>query len=137
MTFPDKGYQGCGGTLRTPFKRYRHRWWLSGPQKDVNRGDARILALDERALAILTTWKILVKLQAILVLHAPRAAATRDEEGRSITRMPRKCHCIISVSSDGGKRRSSIGDHRDIKRRYSCETRRPVPFAEIVDIKSI
>ena len=25
MTFADKGYQGAGGTIRTPFKRHRHR----------------------------------------------------------------------------------------------------------------
>lgn len=36
-TFADKGYQGAGGTIRTPFKRYRHRPWLSRRQRDVNR----------------------------------------------------------------------------------------------------
>ncbi|GGM81236.1 hypothetical protein GCM10007977_098300 [Dactylosporangium sucinum] len=28
-TFADKGYQGAGGTVRTPFKRHRHRPKLS------------------------------------------------------------------------------------------------------------
>jgi DDE superfamily endonuclease/Helix-turn-helix of DDE superfamily endonuclease len=80
MTFADKGYQGAGGTVRTPFKRHRHRPRLSARQKDVNRDHARIRALGERAVATLKTWKILTKLrccphrataiiQAILVLH--------------------------------------------------------------------
>ncbi|WP_219501851.1 transposase family protein [Nonomuraea ceibae] len=79
-TFADKGYQGAGGTIRTPFKRHRHRPWLSRGQRDVNRSHARIRAIGERAVAILKTWKLLTKLrccphratalvQAILVLQ--------------------------------------------------------------------
>jgi hypothetical protein len=81
MTFADKGYQGAGGTIRTPFKRHRHRPRLSRSQKAVNRSHARIRALGERAVAILKAWKLLVRLrccphrttaivQAILVLQA-------------------------------------------------------------------
>ncbi|MBO3751268.1 transposase family protein [Streptosporangiaceae bacterium NEAU-GS5] len=84
MTFADKGYQGAGGTIRTPFKRHRHRPRLSRAQKDVNRAHARIRGVGERAVATLKTWKVLVKLrccprrataivQAILVLHAIEA----------------------------------------------------------------
>ncbi len=80
MTFDDKGYQGAGGTIRTPFKRHRHRPRLSRRQKAINRDHARIRALGERAVATLKTWKILAKLrccprrataivQAILALH--------------------------------------------------------------------
>ena len=80
MTFADKAYQGAGGTVRTPFKRHRHRPKLSRRQKAVNRSHARIRARGERANATLKTWKILAKLrccprrataivQAILVLH--------------------------------------------------------------------
>jgi hypothetical protein len=80
MTFADKGYQGAGGTIRTPFKRRRHRPKLSRQQKAVNRAHAKIRARGERAIATLKTWKILTKLrccphrataivQAILVLH--------------------------------------------------------------------
>ncbi|ETK33369.1 IS5/IS1182 family transposase [Microbispora sp. ATCC PTA-5024] len=80
-TFADKGYQGAGGTVRTPFKRHRHRPRLSRGQKDVNRAHARIRALGERAVATLKAWKLLSKLrccphratpivQAILVLQA-------------------------------------------------------------------
>lgn len=83
-TFADKGYQGAGGTVRTPFKRHRHRPRLSRGQKDVNRAHARIRALGERAIATLKTWKVPAKLrcrprratstmQAILVLHAVEA----------------------------------------------------------------
>ncbi|GAB2443684.1 hypothetical protein GCM10027187_03470 [Streptosporangium sandarakinum] len=83
-TFADKGYQGAGGTVRTPFKRHRHRPRLSRGQKDVNRAHARIRALGERAIATLKTWKAPAKLrcrprratatvQAILVLHAVEA----------------------------------------------------------------
>ncbi|RGA06045.1 IS5/IS1182 family transposase [Microbispora triticiradicis] len=84
LTFADKGYQGAGGTVRTPFKRHWHRPRLSRGQKDVNRAHARIRALGERAIATLKTWKVLAKLrccprrattivQAVLVLHAVEA----------------------------------------------------------------
>ena len=80
MTFADKGYQGAGGSVRTPFKRHRYRPKLSRRQKAVNRSHARIRACGERAISILKTWKILAKLrscprratavvQAIQVLH--------------------------------------------------------------------
>ncbi|GAA4474153.1 IS5/IS1182 family transposase [Phytohabitans houttuyneae] len=80
MTFADKGYQGAKGSVRTPFKRHRHRPKLSSRQKAVNRSHAKIRALGERAIATLKHWKILAKLrccprrttavvQAILVLH--------------------------------------------------------------------
>jgi hypothetical protein len=61
MTFADKGYQGAGGTVWTPFKRRRIR--LSRRQKQVNRHHAKIRALGERAVATLKTWKILTKLR--------------------------------------------------------------------------
>ncbi|WP_055480807.1 IS5/IS1182 family transposase [Sphaerimonospora mesophila] len=81
MTFADKGYQGAGGTIRTPFKRHRHRPRLSRHQKAANRAHARIRARGERAIATLKAWKLLSKLrycphratailQAILVLQA-------------------------------------------------------------------
>ncbi|MER7473605.1 transposase family protein, partial [Micromonospora sp. NPDC000018] len=80
MTFADKGYQGAGGSVRTPFKRHRYRPRMSRRQKAVNRSHARIRARGERAIATLKTWKTLVRLrccprratgivQAILVLH--------------------------------------------------------------------
>jgi len=83
LTFADKGYQGAGGTVWTPFKRRRIR--LSRRQKSVNRHHAKIRALGERAVAILKTWKILTKLrccprrataivQAILVLQTAEDA---------------------------------------------------------------
>ncbi|WP_346155314.1 transposase family protein, partial [Nonomuraea recticatena] len=79
-TFADKGDHGAGGTIRTPFKRHRHRPWLSRGQRDVNRAHARIRAIGERAVATLKAWKVLTKLrccphgatalvQAILVLQ--------------------------------------------------------------------
>lgn len=80
LTFADKGYQGAGGSVRTPFKRHRHRPKLSRRQRTVNRAHARLRARGERAIATLKTWKVLAKLrccprrataivQAILVLH--------------------------------------------------------------------
>ncbi len=79
-TFADRGYQGAGGTVRTPFKRHATRPRLSRGQKAVNRAHARIRALGERAVAALKTWKVLAKLRccprratavaaAVLVLH--------------------------------------------------------------------
>jgi hypothetical protein len=72
-TFADKGYQGAGGTIWTPFKRRRAR--LSRRQKSVNRHHAKIRALGERAVAILKTWKVLAKLRcsphpATAIVHA-------------------------------------------------------------------
>jgi hypothetical protein len=64
MTFADKAYQGAGGSVRTPFKRHRHRPKLSRRQKAVNRAHARIRARGERANASLKTWKILTKLRS-------------------------------------------------------------------------
>ncbi len=62
-TFADKGYQGAGGTVRTPFKRHATRPRLSRGQKAVNRAHARIRALGERAIATLKTWKVLIELE--------------------------------------------------------------------------
>ncbi len=80
LTFADRGYQGAGGSVRTPFKRHRRRQRLSRREKAVNRSHARIRALGERAIATLKTWRLLNKLrccprrataivQAILALH--------------------------------------------------------------------
>lgn len=84
MTLAYKGYQGAGGTIRTPFKRHRHRPGLSRGQNAVNRSHARIRGLGERAVSTLKTWKVLAKLrccrhraaaivQASLVLQAIEA----------------------------------------------------------------
>ncbi|WP_188194906.1 transposase family protein [Nonomuraea sp. SYSU D8015] len=74
-TFADRGYQGAGGTIRTPFKRHRYRSRLSRAQQDVNRSHSRIRAIGERAVATLKTWKVLAKLRccprrATAVVHA-------------------------------------------------------------------
>ena len=75
-TWADKAYQGAGGTVTTPFKG-RH---LPDARREVNRAHAKIRAKGERAIAVLKTWKMLVKvrcdpgytttiLQAITVLQ--------------------------------------------------------------------
>ncbi|GAA4519184.1 hypothetical protein GCM10023096_39800 [Nonomuraea ferruginea] len=80
VPFADKGYQGAGGSIRTPFKGHRLRPPLSRHQRSVNRAHARIRACGERAVATLKTWKVLTRLrccphrattivQAILVLQ--------------------------------------------------------------------
>jgi hypothetical protein len=53
MTFADKAYQGASGSTRTPFKPRRHRPRLSRRQKTVNRHQAKIRAVGERAVATL------------------------------------------------------------------------------------
>jgi hypothetical protein len=64
MTFADRGYQGAGGSVRTPFKRHRRRQRLSRREKAVNRwSHARIRALGERAIATLKSWRLLSKLR--------------------------------------------------------------------------
>jgi hypothetical protein len=61
-TFADKGYQGAGDTVRTPFKRHHRRPPLSRNQKAVNRAQAKIRGIGERAIATLKCWKLLAKL---------------------------------------------------------------------------
>ncbi len=61
-TFADKGYQGAGGTVRTPFKRHHRRPPLSRNQKAVNRAHAKIRGIGEGAIATLKCWKLLAKL---------------------------------------------------------------------------
>ncbi|NEB75820.1 transposase, partial [Streptomyces sp. SID14478] len=80
----DKGYQGAQGTIRVPF---RGRWsTLSAGQQAVNRSQAKIRALVERAMATLKTWRLLRKLRcsttritatvhAVVVLHQASSAA--------------------------------------------------------------
>ena len=85
MTFADKGYQGAGDSLRTPFKRHRYRPKLSRRQKDVNRSHARIRARGERANSTLKTWKILTKLRccpqrATAIIAAIRVLQTTEEQ---------------------------------------------------------
>jgi hypothetical protein len=63
MTFADKAYEGAGGSVRSPFERHRYRPKLSRRQKAVNMAHARIRCRGERAVAPLTTWKILTKLR--------------------------------------------------------------------------
>lgn len=89
-TFADKGYQGAGGSIRTPFKGHRLRPPLSSHQRSVNRAHARIRACGERAVATLKTWKVLSRLRcrphrATTIVRASsscsssRKAATQDE----------------------------------------------------------
>jgi hypothetical protein len=49
--------------VRTTFKRHRYRPKLSRRQKAVNKAHARIRCRGERAVATLTTWRILTKLR--------------------------------------------------------------------------
>ena len=60
MCWADKAYQGAGGSVRS----------LPGPlgealrrQKAVNRAHAKIRALGEQAMAMLKTWRLLLKLR--------------------------------------------------------------------------
>lgn len=75
MTFADKGYQGAGGTVRTPHKRHHPRPPLSRNQKAVNRSHAKIRALGERANATLKTWKVLTRLRCCPQRATPILAA--------------------------------------------------------------
>ncbi len=78
-TLADKGYQGAGGTVCTPFQRHRSRPPLSRGQKAVNRAHARIRArragrghphgLDDPDHAALLPRRATAVVAAILVLH--------------------------------------------------------------------
>ena len=96
-TFADKGYQGAGGTVRRPFKRHRHRPWLSRVQRDVNRSHARIRAIGDRAVATLKTWKLLTNCAAARIArpsssrpssscNSSKRAATQDEKQLRVNR---------------------------------------------------
>jgi hypothetical protein len=83
-TFADKGHQGAGGTIRTPFKRHRHRPWLSRGQRDVNRSHARIHSIGERAIATLKAWKALTKLRYCRIAR-PRSCRPSSSSNSSKT----------------------------------------------------
>src|SRR5690606_4155614 len=55
----DKGYQGAGAPLITPYKGKGK----PESQKDANRAHARLRGPGERAIAQLKTWRILRKLR--------------------------------------------------------------------------
>lgn len=61
-TWADRGYQGAGGTVTTPFKRRPGRD-LSANMTAVNRAHNAIRAKGERAIAVLKTWKIFTKVR--------------------------------------------------------------------------
>lgn len=80
-TLADKGYQGAGGVVITPYKGKNK----PEPQKRANRSHARLRGPGERANAQLKSWRILRKLRsspgkaghlckAIAVLQNHRAA---------------------------------------------------------------
>jgi hypothetical protein len=75
-TLADKGYQGAGGTIRTPYKG-RH---LPENMRAVNRSHARMRGVGEQAVATAKNWRILRKVRcsptrigtivaAVLTLH--------------------------------------------------------------------
>lgn len=99
MTFADRGYQGAGGSIRTPFKGHRLRPPLSRHQRSVNRAHARIRACGERAVATLKTWKVLARLAAV------RAAPPRS------CRPSCSCSCehaLDVLTHDGSSRSAAI-----------------------------
>ncbi|MBW1604763.1 transposase [Streptomyces sp. JJ66] len=86
-TTGDSGYQGAGGTVRTPVKRPKgkgHNGW----EKLANTALARLRAPVERAFAALKRWRVLdtvrispnrvtALLQAIFVIHRKRSSLAR------------------------------------------------------------
>lgn len=88
MTFADKGYQGAGGSIRTPFKRHRHRPPLSTKQREVNASHARIRSVGERAIATLKTWRILTKLRCCPQRGTPTVQAILPLEAVQTSRHP-------------------------------------------------
>jgi hypothetical protein len=61
-TWADRGYQGAGGTISTPFKR-RPGHELSDNMRAVNAAHNAIRGKGERAIAVLKTWRILTKIR--------------------------------------------------------------------------
>ncbi len=103
-TLADKGYQGAGGTVCTPFQRHRCRPPLSRGQKAVNRAHARVRARGERAVATLTGWTILTTLRCCRAgppqwwrpsssCTTSRPAATHDENGPRSRPTSRRSSC--------------------------------------------
>lgn len=56
LVLADRAYQGAGATVRTPYYRYREQ---PDHYQLFNRGHARLRASDERAFALLKSWRIL------------------------------------------------------------------------------
>jgi len=86
-TTADSGYQGAGGTVRTPAKRPQGKG-LNGWEKRANTAMARLRAPVERAFAALKRWRVLERvrispnritslLYAIFVTHLKRSSLAR------------------------------------------------------------
>ena len=58
--YADKGYQGAGGAIGTPYKRKKGRK-LGKRKKLFNRYHAKVRAVGERGAATLKQWHILRK----------------------------------------------------------------------------
>lgn len=57
-TTADSGYQGAGGTVRTPIKRPKGKG-NNGWEKQANSALAKLRAPAERAFAVLKRWRVL------------------------------------------------------------------------------
>lgn len=73
-TIADSGYQGAGGTVRTPVKRPKHKGH-NGFEKRANAAHARVRSPVERGFAVLKRFHILDRLRispsrATTLLHA-------------------------------------------------------------------
>jgi hypothetical protein len=86
-TTGDSGYQGAGGTVRTPVKRAKGKG-QNGWEKQANTAIARLRAPVERAFAALKRWRVLdtvrigpnrdtALLHASVVIHRKQSSLAR------------------------------------------------------------
>ncbi len=73
-TAADSGYQGAGGTVRTPVKRPKGKG-NNGHEKRANSAHAKLRAPVERAFAVLKRWRVLHRVRTspnrvTILLHA-------------------------------------------------------------------
>lgn len=61
-TSADSGYQGAGGTVRTPVKRPKGKGH-NGHEKRANSAPSKLRAPVERAFAVLKRWQVLDKVR--------------------------------------------------------------------------
>lgn len=73
-TAADSGYQGAGGTVRTPVKKPKGKG-NNGHEKRANSAHAKLRAPVERAFAVLKRWRVLDRVRTsptrvTILLHA-------------------------------------------------------------------
>lgn len=87
-TLADSGYQGAGGTVRTPAKRPKGRGH-NGFERRANRAHAKERAPGERGFALLKSWRVLrlVRISPERITELVKAVLVATRQRSSLARV--------------------------------------------------